>query len=52
MARVTLEGTSVHRLRSQEIGQDYLLNVGLSLGYDQEGEPYPVVYVTYIPLRP
>jgi uncharacterized protein len=46
LKRVTLERTEVHQLRSEEIGQDYLLNVGLPPGYNTSGEPYPVVYVT------
>ncbi|MFT4796814.1 MAG: putative alpha/beta superfamily hydrolase [Candidatus Azotimanducaceae bacterium] len=46
LEQVTLDGTSVHRLRSEQIGQDYLLNVGLPPGYDPAGAPYPVVYVT------
>lgn len=44
--RVTLDGTEVHHLRSEAIGQDYLVNVAFPPGYDPVGDPYPVVYLT------
>ena len=43
---VKLSGTSVHRLRSEIIGQDYLINVGVPPFYDPGAEAYPVVVVT------
>lgn len=46
MDQVTLEGTMVHRLRSEQIGQDYLINIGIPPGYNPDGDPYPVVYIT------
>lgn len=46
MDQVTLEGTTVHKLRSEQIGQNYVINVGLPPRYNPDGDPYPVVYVT------
>jgi predicted alpha/beta superfamily hydrolase len=43
---VKLSGTAVHRLRSEIIGQDYLVNVGVPPFYDPGGEAYPVVVIT------
>jgi predicted alpha/beta superfamily hydrolase len=46
MDQVTLEGTTVHKQRSEQIGQNYVINVGLPPRYNPDGDPYPVVYVT------
>jgi uncharacterized protein len=46
LTQVTLDNTEVHQIRSEKIGQDYLLNVAVPPGYNASGEPCPVVYVT------
>ena len=43
---VTIEGTQVHHLQSDDIGQDFLLNVSVPPSYKTTLNPYPVVYVT------
>ena len=43
---VTIEGSRRHPLRSETIGQSFLLNVSLPPGYKTDRAPYPVVYVS------
>jgi len=44
--RYSIRGTRVHKLSSKEIGQNFILNVGLPSGYRRSESSYPVVYMT------
>ena len=43
---VKIAGSRRHALRSDAIGQRFLLNISLPPGYKEDGAPYPVVYVS------
>ena len=43
---VSIDHSEVHSISNDSINQSYLLNILTPPGYDPEGEPYPVLYLT------
>ena len=46
MNRFSVENTHQLEIYSKEINQEFLINIGLPPNYSEEGDKYPVVYVT------